>query len=118
MIITTESAPVVVRFTIGDYSDALHFANQADRDQYSAEQIEAMCQARYDNWLAVINAPRPEPTAEEVQAQIDGLVQQQLATQDQIITLAPPEVAVQILEAQTTIIAEQLVTLNEAAGRG
>jgi hypothetical protein len=112
MILKTESAPVVIRFTIGDYTDALHFANQAERDQYSDAQIEAMCQARYDNWLAVINAPRPEPTPEEIQAQIDALTAQQRATQNQILALAPTDVALPILEAQAEIIAGQIAALT------
>lgn len=107
-----QSAPVVVRFQIEDYSDALHFVDQADRDQYSNEQIEAMCQARFDNWKAVISAPRPEPTPEEIQAQIDALVGQQRVTQDQILSLAAPEVAVPILEEQQNIIASQLAELT------
>jgi hypothetical protein len=74
MIIKAEAAPIIIRFTVGDYTDALHFANQAERDQYDDVQIEAMCQARYDNWLAVINAPRPDvpyvPSDEEYVARI------------------------------------------------
>lgn len=118
MITLTESAPVVVKFQIGDYSDALQFTDQADRDQHSSEQIEAMCQQRYDNWLAVINTPRPEPTPEDLQAQVDSLVSQVTTAQEQIVALAPPEIAVPILEDQQAKIAEQLATLNEAAGRG
>lgn len=87
MITLNESAPVVVRFQIEDYSDALHFVDQADRDQYSEQEIEAMCQARFDNWKAVVSAPRPEPTAEDAQAQLDALVAQQTQTQNQIVAL-------------------------------
>lgn len=117
-MILTESTPVVVCFQIEDYTDALHFKDQADRDRYSAAEIEVMCQARYDNWKAVLAAPRPEPTPEEVQAQINDMVEQQRITQDQIIALAPPEVMLPILEGQAALVAEQLATLNEAAGRG
>jgi DNA-binding IclR family transcriptional regulator len=98
MILKTETAPVVVRFTIGDYTDALHFANQAERDQYSDVQI--------------INAPRPEPTPEEIQAQIDALTAQQRATQDQILALASNDVALPILQAQAEIIAGQIAALT------
>jgi len=118
MITLTETVPVVVRFQIGDYTDALHFTDQAERDQYSAEQIEAMCQQRYDNWLAVINAPRPEPTAEQIAAQVDEMVEQQRITQDQIVALSPDNVLLPILEGQAAVIAEQMAVLNEAAGRG
>lgn len=89
MITKNESAPVVIKFQIEDYSDALHFADQADRDQYSDEQIEAMCQARYDNWLAVINAPRPEPTAEqELAERLTALIEQKAAMEEQITALS------------------------------
>lgn len=123
-ITLTESAPVTIKFQAGDFTDALHFANQADRDQYSDEQIEAMCQARYDNWLALINAPRPEPTAEQIAAQVDAMVEQQRITQDQIVALSPDNVLMPILEGQAAVIAEQIATLtasallDEAAGRG
>lgn len=115
MITITESAQVVVRFTIGDYSDALHFADQAERDQYSAEQIDAMCQARYDNWLAAINAVPPAPTAEQIAAQVDALVEQQRIMQDQIIALTPDNVLRPILEGQAALIVEQIAAL---AGQG
>lgn len=114
MITLNESAPVVIKFQIGDYSDALHFQNQADRDQYSTEQIEAMCQARYDSYVALINAIRPEPTPEDLQEQLDALVAQQIATQEQIIAIAPPEVVVPILEGQSAAIADQLAALTVA----
>lgn len=112
MIFKTETTPVVVRFQIEDYSDALHFVNQADRDQYSDAQIEAMCQARFDNWKAVISAPRPEPTPEDIQARIDSLIEQQRMTQDQILSLASNDVALPILERQAEVIAEQITTLT------
>lgn len=99
-ITLTETAPVVVRFTIADYTDALHFADQAERDQYSAEQIEAMCQARYDNWRAVVTAPPREPTEEERAAQLAALIEQQ-----------------QALEAQIAAMSAAAI-LDEAAGRG
>lgn len=112
----TETAPVVIRFTIGDYTDALHFADQADRAQYTDEQIEAMCQQRYDNWLAAINAPRPEPTAEQIAAQVDALVEQQRIMQDQIIALTPDNVLRPILEGQAALIAEQIAALQAVEG--
>lgn len=119
MITLNESAPVVVAFEYPDgFRDALHFANQAERDAWTPEMIEAECELRHAAWLAAINTPRPEPTAEEVQAQLDALVAQQEATQEQIVTLAPPEVVVPILEGQQLKLAEQLAILTEAAGRG
>ncbi len=111
----TESQPVVIRFQIEDYSDALHFADAADRAQYTDGQILAMMQARYDNWRAIVTAPRPEPTPEERQAQIDALVQQQRDTQDQILALAPADVMRPILEGQAALIADQLAALAAPA---
>ena len=40
----------------GTFSDALHLP---DDHGLSDEQIEAMKQARFDNWIAVITAPQP-----------------------------------------------------------
>lgn len=108
----TESQPVVIRFKIENYSDALHFADAADRAQYTDGQIADMMQARYDNWLAVINAPRPEPTAEQIAAQVDALVAQQLATQEQIIALTPDNVLLPILQAQAETIAGKIAALQ------
>lgn len=47
----------------GTFSDALHLP---DDHGLSDEQIEAMKQARFDNWIAVITAPPVEeaPTEE------------------------------------------------------
>lgn len=112
MITLTESTPVVIRFQIGDYSDALHFADAADRAQYSDAQIEVMCHQRYDNWLTAINAPRPEPTAEQIAMQVDAMVDQQRITQDQIVALSPDNVLLPILEGQAAIIAEQIGAVN------
>lgn len=51
------------------FSDALHLpANHS----YTEEQIEAMKQARFDNWLAVISAP-PAPQ-EETTADVTDVV--------------------------------------------
>lgn len=45
--------------TDGTYTfrDALHFE---DDHAFSEEEIEAMKQARFDNWVALITAPAPE----------------------------------------------------------
>ena len=43
----------------GTFSDALHLP---DDHGLSDEQIEAMKQARFDNWIAVITAPPVEET--------------------------------------------------------
>lgn len=110
---------VRIPFQIEDYSDCLY----KTPEEYAAstsESLEAEMQARYDNWLAVINAPRPEPTTEQIAAQVDAMVEQQRITQDQIVALSPDNVLLPILEGQAAVIAEQIaaVMLNEAAGRG
>ena len=46
----------------GTFSDALHLP---DDHGLSDEQIEAMKQARFDNWIAVITAPSVEETPTE-----------------------------------------------------
>jgi len=46
----------------GTFSDALHLP---DDHGLSDEQIEAMKQARFDNWIAVITAPPVEETPTE-----------------------------------------------------
>ena len=43
----------------GTFSDALHLP---DDHGLSDEQIDAMKQARFDNWIAVITAPPVEET--------------------------------------------------------
>ena len=111
-IVFAETAPVKVDFRIGDYSDALWFASAAERAAVTDVELQAMMQARYDNWLAVINAVPPAPTPEDLQAQLDALVAQQAATQQQIIAIAPPEIVVPILEAQATEIGEQIAALT------
>ena len=40
----------------GTFSDALHLP---DNHGFSDEQIEAMKQERFDNWIALITAPPP-----------------------------------------------------------
>ena len=46
----------------GTFSDALHLP---DDHGLSDKQIEAMKQARFDNWIAVITAPSVEETPTE-----------------------------------------------------
>lgn len=123
-ITLTESAPVVVRYEYPDgFRDALNFASQAERGTWTPAMIEAECERRHNNWIAAIAAPRPEPTAEQIAAQVDALVEQQRTLQDQIIALTPDNVLRPILEGQAALIAEQIAALNaavlaEAAGRG
>ena len=52
-----------INFTINGFSDALHLP---DNHSFSDAEIEAMKQARYDNWQVVINTPaEAAPTVEE-----------------------------------------------------
>jgi hypothetical protein len=50
--------------TDGTYTfrDALHLE---DDHTFSEQQIEAMMQQRFNNWVAIITAPTPEPAQEE-----------------------------------------------------
>ena len=56
-----------IKFSIeteyGTYTDAL---NLPDDVTYSNEEIEAMKQARVDNWIAIITAPLIDIPIEEV----------------------------------------------------
>lgn len=44
------------------YKDALHLSAE-DYESKTEEEIEAMKQQRFDNWIAVITAPPPETPA-------------------------------------------------------
>ena len=46
----------------GKFADALHFGDEVPSDA----EIEAMKQARLDNWIAAITAPVEEVPVEEV----------------------------------------------------
>ena len=50
--------------TDGTYTlrDALHLE---DDHTFSEQEIEAMMQQRFNNWIAIITAPAPEPVPEE-----------------------------------------------------
>ena len=97
MITSTPQEQVVIRFTVTDgdhnYSDALYFT-PAEYALETPETIAAKQKARFDNWLAIVTAPRPEPTEEEKSAQLAALIEQQAA------------------------LTAQIDVLNEAAGRG
>jgi len=64
-----ENGMVSDAFEMGEapmlYRDAL-VMRQSDYDALSPEEIQAMKQARYDNWIAIINAPPvEEPPVED-----------------------------------------------------
>jgi hypothetical protein len=40
----------------------------SDYDSFTPEEIQAMKQARYDNWIAIVTAPPIEMPVEEVSA--------------------------------------------------
>jgi len=50
-----------IDFTINGFSDALHLP---DDHAFTDTEIEAMKQARYDNWYAIISAV-PDETPQE-----------------------------------------------------
>lgn len=91
----------------GEYSDALYFTRE-EYAKLSEADIEAMIATRVSNWIAVITAPRPEPTEKEKAAQVDAMKQQQLATQEQILRSVPDDEAEAIIMRQQEILAEQL----------
>lgn len=91
----------------GEYSDALYFTRE-EYAKLSEADIEAMIATRVSNWIAVITAPRAEPTEEEKTAQVDVMKQQQLATQEQILRSVPDDEAEAIIMRQQEILAEQL----------
>jgi hypothetical protein len=103
--------PVIVRFTIEDYTDALHFT----QEEYAAltpEQIDAMAQARFDNWKAIVTAPRPEPTQAEKDAQLASMAEQVTSLKAQIAASTTPDVAVPILQGLVTATTEQIAGLE------
>ena len=85
-----------------------------------------MCQARYDNWLAVINAPRPDvpyvPSDEEFAQRIVDLC----ALHGLTIASAPQQImpADSVAMPYTNTVQEDYealvayIDLTEAAGRG
>lgn len=102
---------VRIPYRIGDFSDCL-YKTPAEYAALTEADLRAEMQQRHANWLAAINAVPPAPTPEDVQAQLDALVAQQAATQEQIVAIAPPEIVVPILEAQATTIAGQIAALT------
>lgn len=93
---------VIHRFTVDDgkgnvYTDALNF-DQAAYDAMDKTEIAALedvKQARFDNWLAAVNAPPPELTKEQLQTAKDNLVtdvaekQAEIADLTAALTAAP-----------------------------
>jgi hypothetical protein len=109
-ILSDEKQQVVIKFTVEQdgyrFSDALYFTPE-EYVTKTPEEIEAMQQARFNNWLSVIAAPRPTPTAEEIQAQVDSMVEQHTQMQEMLFNTATPEAMLEILNAQTVLIEEQ-----------
>jgi carbamate kinase len=101
---------VVIRFTIteGDhsYSDALYFS-QEEYSTLTESEITALQQERFNNWRKVVETPAPEPTAEEIAERVEAIARQQLDAQQQLLAMATPDRALEILDAQSALIAEQ-----------
>jgi hypothetical protein len=58
-------------FEIGEQPHVLRDAlvmRVSDYESFTPDEIAAMKQARYDNWIAIINAPPVEMPVEEVPA--------------------------------------------------
>lgn len=63
-----EDGRIADEFEIGDEPHVLKDAivmRPEDYAQYSASEIAAMKQARYDNWIAIVTAPQPEAPVED-----------------------------------------------------
>lgn len=115
MITFTAQEQIRIPFQIGDYSDCL-YKTPAEYAALTPADLEAEMQARYDNWLAVVNAVPPAPTPEQIAAQVDAMVEQQRITQDQIVALSPDNVLLPILEGQAAVIAGQIAALTPVIG--
>jgi len=66
-----EDGRIADEFEIGEEPHILKDAlvmRVSDYDSFTPEEIQAMKQARYDNWIAIINAPPVEVPVEEVPA--------------------------------------------------
>lgn len=61
---------VVVRFQLGDFSDALNLTPE-EYEKMSEEDIKTLQQARYDNWFAIVSAPSLPPTEDALKDQLD-----------------------------------------------
>lgn len=68
-IVTLEDGRIADEFVMGTepyvLSDAIVMPPE-DYAQYSADEIAAMKQSRYDNWIAIVTAPAPEEPVSDV----------------------------------------------------
>jgi hypothetical protein len=63
-----EDGRIADEFEIGEQPHVLRDAlvmRVSDYDSFTPEEIQAMKQARYDNWIAIISAPPVEMPVEE-----------------------------------------------------
>jgi hypothetical protein len=66
-----EDGRIADEFEIGEQPHVLRDAlvmRVSDYDSFTPEEIQAMKQARYDNWIAIITAPPVEVPVEEAPA--------------------------------------------------
>jgi hypothetical protein len=121
VIHNTPTEQVVIRYSMsqpnGDdrFDDALYFTVEEYKHQTEAT-IKAEQVRRYENWRAVIHAVRPEPPAEEIAQQVEGLKAQQLQAQEQILRNVSEDDALAILRRQQEIIAEQMAQIEQRKG--
>ncbi len=66
-----EDGRIADEFEIGEQPHVLRDAlvmRVSEYDSFTSDEIAAMKQARYDNWIAIINAPPVEMPVEEIPA--------------------------------------------------
>jgi hypothetical protein len=66
-----EDGRIADEFEIGEQPHVLRDAlvmRVSDYDSFTPEEIQAMKQSRYDNWIAIITAPPVEMPVEEAPA--------------------------------------------------
>lgn len=115
----TSEAKIQIRFTVKDdagheLTDALYLT-QAEIDAAGPDGIRAMQEARFTNWLAVVTAPPPVLTEEQVAIQkaeeLARMQEQMVSSTGGYLSLLPAEVVpdtVVALHAQLDDFAEVL----------
>ena len=88
MDITVESPKVVIRFTVnGEFSDALNLS-QEEFAALKPGELEELQTVRYNSWKQSISQVSkivgPEPTVEELQAQLEAVAVEQAGLEQQL----------------------------------
>jgi hypothetical protein len=115
MISSTTTTQVVVRFTVNEgsdqYTDALYFTPD-EHSALSDKDIEVLQQERYDNWKAIVTAPRPEPTPEEIAQQKTDLAQQFISTKAQLMAVLNPDEQLAFDQGREVVVAAEIAALE------